>query len=94
MVNIEGEDARSRRPGGVARDENCRYTTVRKYHCSTHRDADADAPVQKCEKTVQVLKHCVGRCVRVLVLVLVCVCFPSVRSCLPSKPACAALRWS
>eukprot|EP00246_Nothoceros_aenigmaticus_P006155 TRINITY_DN18933_c0_g1_i1.p1 TRINITY_DN18933_c0_g1~~TRINITY_DN18933_c0_g1_i1.p1 ORF type:complete len:207 (-),score=36.23 TRINITY_DN18933_c0_g1_i1:327-863(-) len=45
----------------MKRNDNCRYTTIRRYHCATHRESDAEAPVQKCEKTVQVLRQCADR---------------------------------
>jgi len=47
-------------------NDPCTYSTVRKYKCSLHGDQSAGPPVQKCEKTEQLLRKCPGRPVEVV----------------------------
>lgn len=51
-------------------NDPCTYSTVRKYKCSLHGDQSAGPPVQKCEKTEQLLRKCPGRSVFVLSSIL------------------------
>lgn len=42
-------------------NDPCTYSTIRKYKCSLHGDSSSGAPVQKCERTEQLLRKCPGR---------------------------------
>ncbi|CAM6109985.1 unnamed protein product [Calypogeia fissa] len=56
--SVEVQDYACGRDG--TRDEGCMYTTLRKTICSLEKD-DSGKPVQKCEKTEQLLRKCAGR---------------------------------
>lgn len=70
----EGMNGQQSEGSGLSRkfdpNDPCTYSTVRKYKCSLHGDQSVGPPVQKCERTEQLLRKCPGRSVFVLYSIL------------------------